>query len=119
MSISTSPAVPSVIAKELPTKLPNSAVILDVREYQEWDGGHIAQALHIPMGEIPVRMSEIDPTLDVYVMCHSGARSLRVADYLNHNGYKCINVSDGMLGWVQAQRPVIIGEQASGPEGDE
>ncbi len=39
-----------------------SMVLLDVREDDEWQRGHVADALHIPMGQVPARLAEIDDT---------------------------------------------------------
>jgi rhodanese-related sulfurtransferase len=82
-------------------------VLLDVRENDEWDRGHAAGAHHIPMGEVPARMTEIDPGATRYVICHLGGRSMRVAQYLAQNGYEPINVTGGMQAWADAGRPVV------------
>lgn len=84
-----------------------NAVLLDVREDDEWQRGHAAQALHIPMGQVPARLGEIDAQAELYVICHAGGRSLRVAKYLQQNGYRPVNVNGGMLAWAGAGRPVV------------
>lgn len=81
-------------------------VLLDVREDDEWQRGHAAGAQHIPMGEVPSRMAEIDADATLYVICHAGGRSLKVSQYLARNGYEPINVTGGMLAWAAAGRPV-------------
>lgn len=65
------------------------------------------QAVHIPMGDVPSRLGEVDAQATVYVMCHAGGRSQRVAQYLARNGYRAVNVSGGMLAWSAAGRPVV------------
>jgi rhodanese-related sulfurtransferase len=82
-------------------------VLLDVREDDEWQRGHAAGALHIPMGQVPARLEEIDAQAELYVICHAGGRSLRVAKYLKQNGYRALNVNGGMLAWAGAGRPVV------------
>lgn len=82
-------------------------VLLDVREDDEWQRGHAAQALHIPMGQVPARLGELDAQAELYVICHAGGRSLRVAKYLQQNGYRPVNVTGGMLAWAGAGRPVV------------
>jgi rhodanese-related sulfurtransferase len=72
------------------------AKVLDVREDYEWEAGHIEGALHIPMNDLPERVEELDPDEDVYVICRSGGRSFRVAQWLVGNGYSAMNVSGGM-----------------------
>ncbi len=92
---------------DLPLEFGPAAVLLDVREDDEWSRGHAAGALHIPMGEVPARLAEIDAETDLYVICHAGGRSKRVAQYLQENGYRPANVSGGMLAWAGAGRPIV------------
>ncbi|KUI35121.1 sulfurtransferase [Mycobacterium sp. IS-1496] len=92
---------------ELPTAFDGTTLLLDVREDDEWQQGHAAGALHIPMGEVPARLDEVDQDATVYVMCHAGGRSQRVAQYLVRNGYRAVNVSGGILAWHAAGRPII------------
>ncbi|MBD0862990.1 rhodanese-like domain-containing protein [Gordonia sp. zg691] len=92
------------------------AVMLDVREDDEWAAGHVRGAVHIPMGEIPARLEELDPDADLYVICHSSGRSMRVLQYLTQIGYDGICVSGGMLAWQQHGKPVEFGD--SRPGGD-
>ncbi|KUI25995.1 sulfurtransferase [Mycobacterium sp. IS-1742] len=92
---------------ELPVVFDGSTLLLDVREHDEWRQGHAAGALHIPMGEIPARLGEVDPEATVYVMCHVGGRSQRVAQYLVRNGYRAVNVSGGIMAWSAAGRPIV------------
>lgn len=99
---------------ELPTEFDESVVLLDVREDDEWARGHAADAQHIPMGDVPARMGEIDPDATLYVVCHAGGRSMRVAQYLSRNGYSPINVSGGMLAWAGAGRPVVTDDGSAG-----
>lgn len=91
----------------VPTEFDASVVLLDVREDDEWQRGHASGAQHIPMGEVPARIAEIDREATLYVVCHLGGRSMRVAQYLAANGYEPINVSGGMQAWADAGRPVV------------
>jgi rhodanese-related sulfurtransferase len=99
---------------ELPAEFGPAAVLLDVREPDEWQRGHAADAVHIPMGEVPTRLQEIDPAAKLYVVCQAGGRSLRVAQYLQRNGYQPVNVDGGMLAWAKAGRPVITDDGGPG-----
>ena len=91
------------------------AVMLDVREDDEWASGHIRGAVHIPLAEVPGRLAELDPDHDLYVVCHSSGRSMRVLQYLAQVGYEGSCVEGGMLAWVQQGRPVEVG----GPAGND
>lgn len=99
---------------ELPTAFDGSTLLLDVREDDEWQQGHAVGALHIPMGEVPARLAEVDPEATVYVMCHAGGRSQRVAQYLVRNGYRAVNVTGGILAWSAAGRPIVTGGGGAG-----
>lgn len=94
--------VPTVPAAEVPA----DAVVLDVREDDEWVAGHAQGALHIPMGEVPQRLSEL-PEGQLHVVCRAGGRSLRVAQWLQQNGYDVVNVDGGMGSWAEAGRPMV------------
>lgn len=89
-------------------------VLLDVREDDEWRLGHAPGARHIPMGEVPARMAEIPADAELYVICHAGGRSQRVADYLARNGFEPVNVSGGMAAWAGAGRPVVTDDGQPG-----
>lgn len=84
-------------------------VLLDVREDDEWASGHVPGALHIPLGEVPARLGEIDPDAELYVICHGGGRSERVVRYLEQVGYEGVNVDGGMIAWIGASRTVVTG----------
>mgnify|MGYP002642039940 CR=1 FL=1 len=66
-----------------------NSLILDVRENQEYQTGHIANSVHIPMSEVKNRLSELDKYKDsqVVVGCRSGSRSSRTCSLLKKNGF--------------------------------
>ncbi len=74
--------------------------ILDVREPWEVAAASIPGALNIPMGDIPSRLTELDPDRETIVMCHHGVRSAQVAIYLARNGFEqVINLAGGIDAW--------------------
>ncbi|AOS60921.1 Rhodanese-related sulfurtransferase [Actinoalloteichus hymeniacidonis] len=94
--------------ENLPEKLPNNdAVVLDVREDDEWQAGHAPDAVHIPLGELAGRLDELPAEKDVFVVCRSGGRSARATAYLNQNGWDAVNVEGGMKAWALTDRPVV------------
>ena len=99
---------------DLPVRFDRSVVLLDVREDDEWQRGHAPGAQHIPMGEVAVRVGEIDRDAELFVVCHAGGRSMRVSQYLARNGYQPVNVDGGMLAWVAAGRPVVTDDGGVG-----
>ena len=96
--------VPTVTVPDVPAELPESTVLLDVREQDEWDAGHAPQARHIPMSELAGRLEELPADQDVLVICRSGGRSARVTAYLNANGWDARNVDGGMQQWAATGR---------------
>ncbi len=83
----------------------SNARILDVREDFEVAEGMITGALHIPMGQLQARLSELDPAVPVIAVCRSGNRSARVADALNGAGFTADTMTGGMIAWTRAGLP--------------
>ncbi len=108
------PVVAQTDVANLPGEFGPETVLLDVREHDEWRRGHAADARHIPMGEVPARINEIDRQATLYVICKVGGRSQKVAQYLAGNGYEAVNVSGGMLAWANAGRPVVTDDGGPG-----
>ncbi|MCA4133158.1 rhodanese-like domain-containing protein [Arthrobacter sp. M4] len=87
--------------------VPEDARILDVREDYEWAAGHVDGAVHIPLNQLPERLGELDPDEDLYVICRTGGRSFRAAQWLVGQGYSALNVAGGMDMWFEAGRPMV------------
>lgn len=87
-------------------QIPADAPILDVREDDEWALGRAAGALHIPLGQLPDRIEELDPDTDYHVICRTGGRSARAAEFLVGRGYSAVNVAGGTGAWFEAGRPM-------------
>ncbi|WP_322751793.1 MULTISPECIES: rhodanese-like domain-containing protein [unclassified Frankia] len=100
--------VPSVAIDQLPVNLSPDAdiLLLDVREVEEWDAGHVTGAVHIPMGELLERLDEVPRERDVVVVCRSGQRSAAVTAYLHRAGWRVRNLNGGMIAWDAAGRPM-------------
>ncbi|GAB2981000.1 rhodanese-like domain-containing protein [Nocardioides montaniterrae] len=107
--------VPTIAIENVPNPLPEGLTVLDVREPQEWAAGHIDGALHIPLGMLPVRISdlaELDPA-QTLVVCKVGGRSAQATAYLAQQGYDVVNLAGGMLDWEAAGRPMV--SETDGP----
>jgi rhodanese-related sulfurtransferase len=81
-------------------------VVLDVREPRELQTASIQAdgftLLHIPMGDIPARLAELDASQPVACLCHHGGRSQRVAAFLVQNGFAHVaNIAGGIDAWAQ------------------
>ena len=113
-TVDAQPSIAQITVNELPAEFGPGTVLLDVREDDEWQRGHAADARHIPMGEVPARLNEIDPQAKLYVICKAGGRSQKVAQFLAGNGYEPVNVGGGMLAWASAGRPVVTDDGGLG-----
>jgi rhodanese-related sulfurtransferase len=91
--------LPEVTADEALTRARAGARLIDVRERDEWDSFHAPEAVLLPMSELTERVGELPRDEQLLIVCHSGARSARVAAYLNREGYDAVNVAGGMLAW--------------------
>jgi rhodanese-related sulfurtransferase len=89
----------------------DDAVILDVREPDEWAAGHAPGAIHIPLGELPSRLAELSAASaegsPVAVTCRGGGRSSRAVAWLTQQGYDVANLDGGMKAWQSAGKPMI------------
>ena len=83
-----------------------SLLILDVREPFEIALAPFPGATHIPMGDIPSRLTELDTRRETVVVCHHGVRSAQVAMYLAQNGFEhVLNLSGGIDAWSEDADP--------------
>jgi rhodanese-related sulfurtransferase len=75
----------------------NDALILDVRQPEEWKLGTLPGSTLISMGDIMDRVAELDQQRAVLCVCRSGARSGQVAEYLSALGFaKVANMAGGV-----------------------
>jgi rhodanese-related sulfurtransferase len=83
--------------------------LLDVREDWETQLAPVpAVIVHIPMGQIPDRLGELDPQKPTVVICRSGGRSLEVARFLAAHGFSSVfNLTGGILAWSRDVDPKI------------
>jgi rhodanese-related sulfurtransferase len=81
--------------------------LIDVREEDEYEAGHLPGAINIPMSEFQARQSEIDMSQTLILVCATGGRSGMAADYMNAIGHHDVyNLLDGTKGWIKRGLPV-------------
>jgi rhodanese-related sulfurtransferase len=83
------------------------ALLLDVREENEWEAGHAAQALHIALSEVPDRVDTLKKDQRIVAVCRSGQRSARAGQFLTEQGFDVVNLHGGMLAWAGADEPLV------------
>jgi len=88
----------------------SGALVIDVREPDEWAAGHIQGATLIPLGQLGSRASELPRGRDIVVVCRSGNRSAKGRDVLLGAGFgRVTSMAGGMTDWVTAGQPVVTG----------
>jgi len=105
------PPVPSVSVHDLASMLAAdpSTPLVDVRESYEYAAGHVAGSVSMPMAVVPVRADEIPRDRTVYVICHSGGRSMQASMWLSAQGVDVVNVAGGTAEWAANGLPVATG----------
>lgn len=106
------PSIPEISAREAwqrmqTEKAPESPVLIDVREPDEYAYGHAASAVNIPLSVLRGREDEVPRDRDVLLICHIGERSLYAAHHLRAIGVERVfNVDGGTDAWEAARLPM-------------
>lgn len=108
-------SVPEVDVAHLAAVPSGDVVVVDVREDDEWEAGHIDGAVHIAMMDVPGRLDEFPGDRQVLVVCRVGGRSAQVTGYLRSEGRDAVNLAGGMMAWAAAGRP-MVSEGAAAPQ---
>jgi rhodanese-related sulfurtransferase len=104
--------IPEIHVDELKSLADNQGVVvIDVRMQDEYDEAHMPGAALVPLPEITARHDEIPEADTVYVICRSGARSLKACEFLVTTGRAAVNVAGGTLAWIEAGHPVSTGPE--------
>ena len=90
------------------------AVVLDVRNPDEYRSAHVPGAVLIPLGELSDRQDEIPDGDPLYVICAGGVRSLTAAKALVEAGYPALSVAGGTNAWVERGWVVNTGDDPRG-----
>lgn len=98
-------AISEVDVATLERKLAEGAPLIDVRQPDEFAAGHVPGAVLVPLGDVPDRLDAFSSTQTNYLICRSGARSMRAAEFLADRGFDVVNVAGGTLAWQESGRP--------------
>lgn len=102
--------VPEIDVAELARRRAEGAVLIDVREPDEYDAVHVPGAQLIPLGTVPDRLDDVPVSGGpVYVICAKGGRSYRAAEFYRSKGIDAVNVAGGTTAWVEAGHPTATG----------
>jgi len=90
------------------------AVLIDVREVNEYLEAHIPGAINIPLSTLEESLGSIPTQGVVHVVCRSGARSATACDFLSqqpsHSSASFVNIGGGTMGWILEGREVVTGD---------
>lgn len=108
-----SPSLPTVGPKEAKSLVEReNALIVDVREPDEWADARIPGAIHIPLSDIPARAAEIPRDRPVILQCRSGNRSAGATRALLDLGFtNAHNLEGGIGDWAADGLPIQYGDE--------
>lgn len=105
-------SVKEISANDLVVILERSGHVIDVREPDEYAEGHAPGAISIPLGTVPDSVEKFRKSVPVYVICHSGARSMRACEFLHQAGVtNVVNVAGGTAGFAALGNELNVGDQ--------
>lgn len=87
------------------------ALVVDVRQPDEYAAGHVPAARPIPLAEVVERVAEVPTGQPVYIVCHSGGRSLKAARFYRSKGIEAWSVAGGTKEWADSGRPIALGAE--------
>ena len=106
----TAPAVPEIDISALETRPPDS-VLLDVREPEEYQHGHVPGAINIPQADLASRLDEVPRDRPLILICQGGMRSYRAAQFLTQMGVDQVaSVKGGTAAWRKAGKAVSFSD---------
>ena len=101
--------VQEISVDELAPLLEAGARLVDVREPDEYEQARVPGGILVPLGSVPDRVDAFRSDGTTYVICRSGARSMRACELLADQGFDVVNVAGGTLAWIASGRDVVAG----------
>src|SRR4051794_35651736 len=103
--------IPEIDVDEMADRMATGAVVVDVREPDEYEAGHVPGALLVPLSDLADRVDDVPSGQPVLLICKSGGRSMRAAEYLTTFGRDVTNVAGGTMAWMHSGRDVVEGTE--------
>ena len=105
-------SVQEITIDELKVALSSGLQVIDVREADEFEAGHIPSAVLVSLGTVPQNIDQVRSDSNVFLVCHSGGRSMRACEFLHEQGItNVVNVIGGTAGWIALGNPLSTGTQ--------
>jgi hydroxyacylglutathione hydrolase len=109
--LTTAPSVPEIGIDALLERRQPDALVLDVREPEEYAHGHVPSAINLPQADLTSRLDELRRDRSLLTICWSGSRSLRAAQYLKQAGFDQVaSVKGGTEAWRAAGEQLAFGD---------
>lgn len=103
--------VPEIDVAELARRWADGATVIDVRRRDEYEEGHVPGARLVTLDEVPSRQAELPAESELLIICKSGARSHKAAEFLRQQGVEAVNVAGGTMAWIEAGHPTVTGDR--------
>lgn len=104
--------LPEIDATALADAHAAGGYVLDVRQPDEYEAGHVPGAVLLPLDQLGARIGEVPSDEHLYVICRSGGRSATAVEALTGAGYQATNVAGGTMAWIEAGHPTVRGPAA-------
>lgn len=91
----------TITTSNLALLLPTGISLIDVREEEEYQTGHVPSARLLPLSQLESRFQELEKEQHHYIICHSGKRSDLACQLLAAKGYTVTNIAGGTLDWSE------------------
>jgi rhodanese-related sulfurtransferase len=99
-------AISEISVDELAELMATGSRLVDVREDDEFADGHVPGAVHVPLATVVDNVERFRGEGPTYVICKSGARSMRACEFLSDRGVEVVNVAGGTMAWQLSGREV-------------
>ena len=102
--------VPEISVEDAHRRLKDGAVVVDVRDADYWQAGHVPGAIRAPLAQLRQQLPALERERTLLVVCQSGVMSLKGARLLREAGFSsACSVRGGMTGWLRRGLPVESG----------
>jgi rhodanese-related sulfurtransferase len=102
-------AISEISVDELVDRLAEGARLIDVREPNEYEEAHVPGAVLVPLASVPDNVATFRGDGPTYVICRSGARSMRACEFVAAQGVEAVNVAGGTRAWINSGRDYATG----------
>ncbi len=103
-------SVREITVQELKSAIDAGALVVDVREASEYEEGHVPSAQFVPLSTVADNLDVFRSSNEVFIVCHSGGRSMRACEFLHDQGItNVVNVIGGTSGWMSVGNTVNSG----------